>query len=157
MKTIFMTVGKTTDRHLAALLADYAARVAHYVPFSVEVVPDVRGAGSLTPDQQKEREADATERMLRAGDYLVLLDERGRELTSEEFARDLSQRLQGTARRLVFLAGGAYGFAPRIYKRAQGMLSLSRMTLPHQLARLLFAEQFYRAMTILRGEPYHHA
>lgn len=151
-----MTVGKTVDKHLSALITDYAARISHYLPFAIETVPDIKNTKSLTPDQQKEREADAIERNLHDGDHLILLDEHGREFRSIEFAQYLEKSLHRSTRRIVFLIGGPYGFSERIYQRAQDKLSLSKLTFSHQMVRLFFTEQVYRAMTILRGEPYHH-
>ena len=140
----------------ADAIADYAARIGHYVPFTIEELPDLRGTKALTEEQQKEREADQVMAALQPGDVLVLLDERGRELTSRELAAWLERKMQTVSRRLVFLVGGPYGFAPRIYEAAQGCLSLSRLTFSHQMVRLFLVEQIYRACTIIRGEPYHH-
>jgi len=156
MKVLFLVVGKTVDRHLEALIGEYAGRVKHYVPFAMEVVPELKNAKSLTSDMQKEKEGELILKQLREGDYLVLLDENGREYTSVDFARFLERRQQVLARRIVFVVGGPYGFSPAVYAVAQEQVSLSRMTFSHQMVRLLFVEQLYRAMTILRGEPYHH-
>lgn len=156
MKILFLVVGKTVDRHLAALIDDYAERVKHYLPFALEVVPELRNAKSLTPDLQKEKEGELILKQLREGDCVVLLDENGREYTSVEFARSLERKQQMLARRIVFIVGGPYGFSPAVYAAAKEQVSLSRMTFSHQMVRLFFVEQLYRAMTILRGEPYHH-
>lgn len=156
MKILFLVVGKTVDRHLAALIGDYAGRVKHYLPFAMEVVPELRNAKSLTPDMQKEKEGELILKQLREGDCVVLLDENGREYTSVEFARSLERKQQMLARRIVFIVGGPYGFSPAVYAAAKEQVSLSRMTFSHQMVRLFFVEQLYRAMTILRGEPYHH-
>lgn len=157
MKVLFLAVGKTTDKRIAALVEEYAARVRHYVPFDIEVVPDLKNAKSLSSGMQKEREGEALLRRFREGDCVVLLDEGGREHTSGEFAAFLSRKQQTAARRLVFVAGGPYGFSPAVYAATGERLSLSRMTFSHQMVRLFFVEQLYRAMTILRGEPYHHS
>lgn len=156
MKITFLTIGKTNDKHLSALIDDYATRIGHYLPFNIETIPDIKNTKALTPALQKEREADAVERNLREGDYLVLLDEHGREMRSIEFAQYIEKTMQRTARRIVFLIGGPYGFSQRIYQRAQDKLSLSKLTFSHQMVRLFFVEQVYRAMTILHNEPYHH-
>lgn len=157
MKIVFLTIGRTTDKRLAALTDDYAARLSHYVPFEMQCLPELRDTKALTEAQQKEREADLALRALQPSDRLVLLDEGGQTFTSVGFARELEKRLAGNgAKRLVFLCGGPYGFAPRIYQAAQAKVSLSLMTFSHQMVRLFFVEQLYRAMTILRGEPYHH-
>lgn len=156
MKILFVQTGRTADRRIADLCADYAARIGHYLPFEVQTVPDLKGTRALSPDQQKEREAEGIFKLLRDGDCVVLLDERGRELRSVEFARYVEQKMHASWRRLVFVIGGPYGFAPSVYARAAERISLSRLTFSHQMVRLFFIEQVYRAMTILRGEPYHH-
>lgn len=156
MKIHLIVVGKTTDKHIEALVADYAARVGHYVPFSIEVIPEIKNTKALSEAQQKEREAELILKALREGDYLVLLDEGGREFRSVDFAGYLQQRQHTVSKRMVFVVGGPYGFAQSVYARAAEKLSLSRMTFSHQMVRLFFVEQVYRAMTILRGEPYHH-
>lgn len=156
MKILFLVVGKTVNRRLEALIGDYAGRVKHYVPFAMEVVPELKNAKSLTPDLQKEKEGELILKQLREGDFVVLLDENGREYTSVDFSRFIERRQQTPARRIVFVVGGPYGFSPAVYAVAREQVSLSRMTFSHQMVRLLFVEQLYRAMTILRGEPYHH-
>ena len=156
MRTTFLVVGRTVDSRLAALVDDYVARIGHYVPFDVETVPDLRNTKNLTETQQKEREGQALLKCVRPGDRVVLLDEGGREFRSTGFADYLARQQMSGARRMLFVAGGAYGFSPQVYAAAVEKVSLSRMTFSHQMVRLLFVEQFYRAMTILRGEPYHH-
>lgn len=156
MKLHLLVVGRTVDKHLDALIADYAARLKHYLPFELEVIPELKNAKALSEAQQKEREGELIRKSLREGDWLVLLDEGGREFRSIEFARYLEQRQSSVARRLVFVVGGPYGFAPSIYELAKEKISLSRMTFSHQMVRLFMVEQLYRAQTILRGEPYHH-
>ena len=125
------------------------------MPFSVTVIPELRNAKSLSQQQQKDTEGEAILRLLQPSDTVVLLDERGKEPRSIELA-DWLQRQQQTARRLVFIIGGPYGFSQQVYSRADSMLSLSRMTFSHQMVRLIFVEQLYRACTIIKGEPYHH-
>lgn len=156
MKTVLIVVGKTTDSHFSAGIAEYSKRVNRYIPFALEVVPELRNTKSLSPEQQKEREGELIQKALLPGDYLVILDEHGRERRSMEFATWIQKRLAASPRRLVFLVGGPYGFAPQIHQMAQEKISLSQMTLSHQMIRLLFTEQLYRAMTILNNEPYHH-
>lgn len=156
MKLHLIVVGKTTDRRLSALIDEYVARVGHYVPFGVEVVPELKNTKSLSVELQKAREGELLRKALREGDYVVLLDEGGREFRSIEFAEWLQKRQSAVARRLVFVVGGPYGFSADIRALARESISLSRMTLSHQMVRLFFVEQCYRAMTILRGEPYHH-
>ncbi|MBR1593647.1 MAG: 23S rRNA (pseudouridine(1915)-N(3))-methyltransferase RlmH [Alloprevotella sp.] len=156
MKIAFLTVGKTTDARIAALVADYAARIAHYAPFEMLCVPDLKGARSLSAEEQKAREGEGIRKLLREGDHVVLLDERGQEPRSVEFAAWLEKKFRQAPRRLVFIVGGPYGFSQDVYARAAERLSLSRLTFSHQMVRLFFTEQLYRAFTILRGEPYHH-
>lgn len=143
MKAVLIIVGKTREPYIQAGVDEYVRRIGRYMPFRVEVAPEERGSvGAL--------------RLLRENDYVVLLDERGREYRSVEFAEWLN-RMQGmSARRLAFVIGGAYGFSEEMYERADEKISLSKLTFSHELARLVFAEQLYRACTILRHEPYHH-
>lgn len=155
MKTDLILVGKTTNKHFQAAISDYAGRIAHYMPFSLSVIPELRNTKSLSPEQQKQAEGELILRMVQPADTLVLLDEHGRELRSTELAQWLQQK-RNTARRLVFAIGGPYGFSTEVYQRANEQLSLSRLTFSHQMVRLVFTEQLYRACTILRGEPYHH-
>lgn len=155
MKTELIVVGKTTNKHFVAAINDYLDRIGHYMPFSVTVIPELRNAKSLSQQQQKDKEGESILRLLQSSDTVVLLDERGKEPRSIELA-DWLQRQQQTARRLVFIIGGPYGFSQQVYSRADSMLSLSRLTFSHQMVRLIFVEQLYRACTIIKGEPYHH-
>ncbi|MBP1531548.1 MAG: 23S rRNA (pseudouridine(1915)-N(3))-methyltransferase RlmH [Bacteroidaceae bacterium] len=156
MKTIFLVIGKTTDKRIEQLTDEYIGRISHYMPFRLEVIPELRNAKSLSQEQQKEQEAELIKKSLQPGDYIILLDEHGKERRSIEFAQWMQKRMAASPRRLVFIVGGPYGFAPQIHKMAQEEISLSQMTFSHQMIRLLFVEQIYRAMTILNGEPYHH-
>jgi len=155
MKTLLILVGKTTDRHFDAGISDYAGRIAHYTPFEIVVIPELKNTKALSEEQQKEREGGLIMGRLQPSDTVVLLDERGTERRSTDFARWL-QKMQTSARRLVFVVGGPYGFSPAVYQRANDKISLSQMTFSHQMVRLIFAEQLYRACTIIKGEPYHH-
>ncbi len=155
MKIILLLVGKTTNKHIGTCINDYVERIGHYVPFELQVIPELKQTKHLTEAQQKQMEGEQLLRALQPTDDVVLLDERGKELRSMEFARWIEQK-QHTARRLVFIIGGPYGFSPDLYARAKEMLSLSRMTFSHQMVRLFFTEQIYRACTIIKGEPYHH-
>ena len=155
MKTILILVGKTTDKHFQAGINDYAERISHYMPFDIVTIPELKNTKSLSEDQQKAMEGELILKQLQASDTLVLLDEHGKELRSIELAKWLEQKQQ-TARRLVFVIGGPYGFSEAVYKRANEQLSLSRLTFSHQMVRLVFIEQIYRACTIIKGEPYHH-
>ena len=155
MKTLLILVGKTTDRHFQAGIADYTERIGHYMPFELVTIPELKNTKSLSEDQQKTAEGEQILKLIQPSDTVVLLDEHGRELRSIEFARWLEQK-RNTARRLIFIIGGPYGFSPAVYARANELLSLSRLTFSHQMIRLVFTEQIYRACTIIKGEPYHH-
>lgn len=155
MKTELILVGKTVNKHFIAGINDYVARTNHYIPFNIIVIPELKNTKALTEEQQKEREGDLILQKLQSSDTVVLLDEHGKELRSVEFA-DWLQRKQNTTRRLVFIIGGPYGFSKAVYERANEKLSLSKMTFSHQMVRLIFCEQIYRACTIIKGEPYHH-
>lgn len=155
MKTELILVGKTVNKHFVACIKDYCERITHYMPFSVTVIPELKNTKSLSEDQQKTREGEMILKLLQPSDTVVLLDEHGEEYRSVEFAKWL-QRKQNTARRLVFIIGGPYGFSQEVYQRANEKVSFSRMTFSHQMVRLIFTEQIYRACTIIKGEPYHH-
>ena len=155
MKITLLVVGKTTDSHIQALLQDYQKRLGHYIPFSLTVIPELKNTKSLTSEQQKQAEGELILRNMTASTDMILLDERGKEFRSVEFA-DYVQKKMSSGRDLVFVIGGPYGFSESVYQRANGQISLSQMTFSHQMVRLFFVEQIYRAMTILRGEPYHH-
>lgn len=155
MKTLLILVGKTTDKHFLTGISDYAERIGHYMPFEIVTIPELKNTKSLTEEQQKTAEGKLILKQLQPSDTVVLLDEHGRELRSIELAHWLEQK-KNTARRLVFIIGGPYGFSSEVYGRANEKLSLSKMTFSHQMVRLIFMEQVYRACTIIKGEPYHH-
>ena len=155
MKTILIQVGKTTDKHIAAVIDDYNSRISHYMPFSILTIPELKNTKSLSEEQQREREGELILGQIQPTDTVVLLDEHGMEMRSLEFARWI-ERQQQSARRLLFVIGGPYGFSKSVYQRANHQISLSQMTFSHQMVRLIFTEQIYRACTIIRGEPYHH-
>ncbi|MCR5326617.1 MAG: 23S rRNA (pseudouridine(1915)-N(3))-methyltransferase RlmH [Bacteroidales bacterium] len=155
MHITLLTMGKTDIRWVADGLEMYTSRLVHYVPFSVRELPELKGVSALSRDQIKQREGECLLKALKSTDHVILLDEHGSEYTSTEFARSLD-RLMQQGRDLVFIVGGAYGFSPEMYSRADSKLSLSKMTCSHQLVRTVFAEQLYRAFTILRGAPYHN-
>jgi 23S rRNA (pseudouridine1915-N3)-methyltransferase len=157
MKVELWAIGKTNERYLEEGMALYEKRLKHYLPFQWSVLPDIKGAGSLSAQQVKAKEGESILSKLKDDDLLILLDERGRSFSSEGFATYLDKKLQQSQRRLIFLIGGAYGFSDALYERAKDQLSLSSMTFSHQMVRLFFMEQLYRAMTILRNEPYHNA
>lgn len=151
-----LTVGKTTDRQLDELIGRYVKRLSHYVRFDIRVVPDVRGAKSMTGDKLKEAEGAAILGCISTADYVVLLDERGDQPTSRKYAEMIERHIAGSSRDMVFVVGGPFGFSQSVYDRADRMMALSRMTLTHEMVRLFFVEQTYRAFTIIRGENYHH-
>lgn len=155
MHITLLTMGKTDIRWVAEGLDMYASRLSHYVPFQVKELPELKNAGSLSPEQIKHKEAELLLKAVKPQDSVILLDEHGEEYTSLQFAAKVGSYLQ-KGKDLVFVVGGAYGFAPEMYGRASSKLSLSKMTCSHQLVRTVFAEQLYRAFTILRGEPYHN-
>ncbi len=156
MKFILLVIGRTTDKHMQVLIDDYASRISHYVPFAIEVVPELRQTKALSIDQQKAAEGELLRSRLQSGDHVVLLDEHGTERRSADFAQWMQRRMAAGARRLVFIVGGPYGFDAAMHSMANEKISLSQMTFSHQMIRLLMVEQLYRAHTILRGEPYHH-
>ena len=155
MRIRLLTVGKTDVPWVKEGLDIYVSRLSHYVPFGLEEIPELKNVSSLSRDQIKEKEGELILKAIKPKDFVVLLDEKGKEYRSVEFARELSARM-ASGRDLTFVVGGAYGFSGAVYGRADGKLSLSKMTYSHQMVRTIFAEQLYRAFTILRGEPYHH-
>ena len=156
MNIELLVVGKTDSKEVEALVELYVRRVNRYCRFAVTALPDVRNTRKLTPRQQAAAEGEAILRQTAEGDFVALLDERGEEFRSVEFALWLQKRLNSGPKRLVLVIGGPYGFSDEVYARADGRLSLSRMTFSHQIVRAIFAEQIYRAFTILNNEPYHH-
>lgn len=155
MKTTLLLVGKTASRLYAEGIDDYANRINHYIPFCIKVIPELRNSKSLSEEQQKEKEGELILKNIEDKAFVVLLDEHGKEMRSMEFAAWLDNKQQ-TVRNLTFVVGGPYGFSKAVYDRADGKISLSRMTFSHQMVRLVFTEQIYRACTIIRNEPYHH-
>jgi len=156
MKIALIVIGKTDAAYFAEGINEYKCRLSHYIPFTMEVISDIKNAKSLNESQQKEKEGELILKALLPGDYVVLLDEGGKEFTSMQFASYLEKKMQNVPKRLVFIIGGPYGFSEVVYKTASEKVSLSKMTFSHQMIRLIFVEQLYRAMTILNHEPYHH-
>ena len=150
MKIARIVIGKTDAGYFVEAINEYKNRLVHYIPFEIEVIPDIKNVKNLSESQQKEKEGDLILKALQPGDYLVLLDEKGKEFTSVQFST------YTVPKRLVFVVGGPYGFSDAVYKAAAEKISLSKMTFSHQMIRLIFIEQLYRAMTILNNEPYHH-
>lgn len=156
MRIKLLTMGRTDVKWVREGLELYVSRLSHYVGFELRELPELKNASALRESQIKDREGDLLLRELSSSDEVILLDENGRELRSVEFAKFISERMVRSVRDLVFVVGGAYGFSQEVYGRADGKVSLSKMTFPHQMVRAVFAEQLYRAFTIIRGEPYHH-
>jgi len=156
MKITLLTVGKTEDAYLKDGIEKYIKRLKHYIKLEVNDLPELKNTKALSPEQQKAKEAEMLLKKITNTDYLVLLDENGAELTSQQFADYINKKNIGSVQNLVFIVGGPYGFDQSIYQRANDKFSLSRMTFSHQMVRLFFTEQLYRAFTIIKGEPYHH-
>lgn len=156
MKIVLIAIGKTDASYFTEALKEYTGRLAHYLPFETIWIPDIRNVKSMSESQQKEKEGELILKMLQPGDYPVLLDDKGKEFTSMQFAAYIEKKMQTVARRLVFIIGGPYGFSEKVYSIAAEKISLGKMTFSHQMIRVIFAEQLYRAMTILNNEPYHH-
>ena len=156
MKLSLITVGKTDLKWVREGLDVYKSRLVHYVPFSIKEIPEVKNVSAFSKEQIKEKEADLLLAELKPSDDVILLDEHGKEYRSIEFASLLEDKMAHSGKDIVFVIGGAYGFSQRIYDRSNGKISLSKMTFSHQMVRTIFAEQLYRAFTIIRGEPYHH-
>ena len=156
MKITLLTVGKTDRDWVRQGLDIYTSRLKHYITFNIVEIPELKNVSALTKEQIKSREGELIMKNLRPTDDVILLDERGREFSSVEFAKVLQDKISYIGKDIVFIIGGAYGFSEDIYRRANSKVSLSRMTFSHQMVRAIFAEQIYRAFTIMRGEPYHH-
>ncbi|MBB2147033.1 23S rRNA (pseudouridine(1915)-N(3))-methyltransferase RlmH [Pedobacter sp. LMG 31464] len=157
MKITLIAVGKTEDKYLIEGIEKYLNRLKHYINFTILIIPDIKKTKNLTEAQQKNKEAEFISKQLNPTDVVVLLDEKGKKHSSVSFATYLNKQMIGSVQNLVFIIGGPYGFDESIYKRANSSVSLSDMTFSHQMVRLFFVEQLYRAFTILKNEPYHHA
>jgi 23S rRNA (pseudouridine1915-N3)-methyltransferase len=157
MKLLLMAVGRTNIDFVRRGIDEYLKRLSHYLPVEVKIIPDLKRTAGLTEAKQKEQEGTAILSSLQVSDRVILLDEKGKEYTSEEFASFMEKQMASGVKRLVFVVGGPYGFSTDVYNRADGKLSLSRMTFNHEMVRMFFVEQLYRSQTILRGEPYHHS
>lgn len=156
MNIKLLTVGKTDVPWVREGLELYRSRLVHYVPFSIVEIPELKKAGSLSPSQIKEKEGELILRQVAPQDVLILLDEHGMQMRSVEFASWLQKQMASGIRSLVFAVGGAFGFSPEVYSRSDGKIALSQMTFSHQMVRTVFAEQLYRACTIIKGDPYHN-
>lgn len=156
MKITLLAIGKTNTKYLQEGIEQYIKRLSHYIPFEFKILPDVKTTKGLAQEKQKEMEGEMFLNCIQSGDVVVLLDEKGKEMTSREFSVYLDKKMVTVAKNLIFVIGGPYGFSQEMYNRANEKLSLSKMTFSHEMIRLFFIEQIYRAMTILKGEPYHH-
>ena len=156
MRITLLTVGKTNKDWVRQGLDIYTSRLKHYIPFSIVEIPELKNVSSMSREQIKVREGELILKNIKPGDDMILLDERGRTYSSLEFAKLLQDKISYAGKDIVFVIGGAYGFSQAVYDRAGSKMSLSRMTFSHQMVRAIFAEQIYRAFTIMRGEPYHH-
>jgi len=156
MKITLLTVGKTDVEWVRKGLDLYISRIGHYSPFQMNEIPELKNVSALTKEQIKEKEGELILKSLKSADEVILLDEKGKEFRSVEFAVFLQEKMSRSSRDIVFVIGGAYGFSEAVYDRAEGKISLSKMTFSHQMIRTIFAEQLYRAFTIIKGEPYHH-
>ncbi len=156
MKVEFWMIGKTAFSYLDEGITIYEKRLKRYLPFNLFILPDIKNAKNLSVAELKKKEGDLILKKLKSDDLLILLDEKGKEMNSVDFSKFIEKQLRSSKKRLIFQLGGAYGFSPEVYKRADIKISLSKMTFSHQMIRVFFLEQLYRAMTILKGEPYHN-
>jgi 23S rRNA (pseudouridine1915-N3)-methyltransferase len=156
MNIKLIAIGKTDNKNLVALIEDYAKRLSFYIKFDFEVIPDLKKVKHLSEAQQKEKEGELILAKTQNSDVLILLDENGKQMSSEAFSDYLQKHMNSGIKTLIFVIGGPYGFSDAVYNRANGKLGLSKMTFSHQMVRLFFTEQLYRGFTILKNEPYHH-
>ena len=156
MNIKLIAIGKTDSAALQQLISTYEKRLVRYINFELQLLPDIKNSKSLTEELQKLKEGELILSNVESSHYLILLDERGKEYTSVAFADELQKKMNTSIKQLTFVIGGPYGFSQEVYNRANGKLSLSKLTFSHQMIRLFFIEQLYRAFTILRNEPYHH-
>ena len=156
MKAVLVVIGKTDENYLSTGIEKYLNRLKHYISFEFKIIPDLKKTKNLSENQQKNLEGNNIIQTFNSGDYIILLDEKGKEYSSVDFSEFIEKRMLSGVKRLVFVIGGPYGFSDEVYLKANGKISLSKMTFSHQMVRLIFTEQLYRAMTILKNEPYHH-
>lgn len=156
MKITLLTVGKTDKDWVKQGIDIYASRMKHYFPFSIVEIPELKNVSSLSQDQIKAKEGELILKNVKPADDVILLDERGREFSSMEFAKVLQDKISYNGKDIIFVIGGAYGFSDAVRQRSNSKISLSKMTFSHQMVRAIFVEQLYRAFTIMKGEPYHH-
>ena len=156
MKTTLLVVGRTVEQHYITAINDYIQRTKRFITFDMEVIPELKNTKNISMELQKEKEGELICKAFQPGDVIVLLDEHGKEMRSLEFAEWMKRKMNTVHKRLVFVIGGPYGFSQKVYDVAHEKISMSKMTFSHQMIRLIFVEQIYRAMTILNGGPYHH-
>ncbi len=156
MKITLLAIGKTEDKYLLEGIDKYVKRLKHYISFNLQIIPDIKNVKNMSQAQQKVKESELILKQVQNGDVLVLLDEKGKSFRSIEFAQFINKQMVGSVQHLVFVIGGPYGFDDSVYVRANQLISLSNMTFSHQMVRLFFVEQLYRAFSILNNEPYHH-
>ena len=156
MKIKLLVIGKTDDAYIQTGIQKFESRLKHYIPFEISVIQDLKNSKNLTEIQQKAKEGELILAQLETSDSVILLDENGVQHTSRSYSDFIQKQMLSGFKNLIFIIGGPYGFSPEVYARANGKISLSKMTFSHQMVRLIFVEQLYRAMTILKNEPYHH-
>ncbi|MGL5683875.1 MAG: 23S rRNA (pseudouridine(1915)-N(3))-methyltransferase RlmH [Marinifilaceae bacterium] len=156
MKVCLLVIGKTDASFVKAGIEEYEKRLKRYISYEMKIIPDIKNSKNMTEEVQKNKEGELILEQFSTSDFVVLLDERGKEYSSVAFSQFMAQKMLSGTKRLVFVIGGPYGFADAVYQRANDKLSLSKMTFSHQMVRMIFTEQLYRAMTIMKGEPYHH-
>jgi 23S rRNA (pseudouridine1915-N3)-methyltransferase len=156
MQIRLIAVGKTDHAAIQTLLEEYSKRLGFYIKFELEIIPDLKNSKNLSEASQKEKEGELILKKVQTSDELVLLDEQGKQYTSVDFSDYLQKKMNAGLKQLIFVIGGPYGFSAEVYQRANGKISLSNMTFSHQMVRVFFVEQLYRAFTILKNEPYHH-
>jgi 23S rRNA (pseudouridine1915-N3)-methyltransferase len=156
MHTLLVLVGKTNDSRMISLMEDYTKRINRYHRLDIQVVPELKNKGKMSEKIQKQKEGALILEKLKAGDWVILLDEKGKTIDSIGFSQYINTRRSGSQKRMVFIVGGPYGFSEEMYARGQEKIALSSMTFSHQMIRVFFLEQLYRANTLLNNEPYHH-
>ncbi|WP_113926028.1 23S rRNA (pseudouridine(1915)-N(3))-methyltransferase RlmH [Cognataquiflexum aquatile] len=156
MQIRLIAVGKTDHAAIQTLLEEYSKRLGFYIKFELEIIPDLKNSKNLSEASQKEKEGELILKKVQTSDELVLLDEQGKQYSSVDFSDYLQKKMNAGLKQLIFVIGGPYGFSEEVYQRANGKISLSKMTFSHQMVRVFFVEQLYRAFTILKNEPYHH-
>ena len=156
MKILLLTIGNTDKKYMREGIDDYVKRLTFYIPFEMKVIPDIKNRSSLSTELQKEKEGQLILNQVSSGDLLILLDEHGTEFSSVAFSKWIEKKMIAGTRQLIFVIGGPYGFSNIVYQRSDIKISMSKLTFSHQMARMIFVEQIYRAMTIIKNEPYHH-